>query len=57
MLLDMTNPKNAGMLRKMGPKGVYAQVVENDENGNKKYKNLDKLADMIKPQYVPGSQG
>jgi hypothetical protein len=49
VLLDMTNPKNAGILRKMGPKGVYAQVVENDENGQKKYKNLDKLAEMIKP--------
>lgn len=49
VLLDLTNPKNAGLLRKMGPKGIYAQVVDSDENGQKKYKNLDKLAAMIEP--------
>lgn len=49
VLLDPRSPKMQGLIRKMGPKAAYAQVVDTDELGNKKYQNLDKLQAMIAP--------
>jgi SNF2 family DNA or RNA helicase len=49
VLLDPRSPKMQGLIRKMGPKAAYAQVVDVDDFGNKKYQNLDKLAAMIEP--------
>lgn len=49
VLLDPKSPKMQGLIRKMGPKAAFAQVVDVDEAGNKKYQNLDKLAAMIAP--------
>lgn len=49
VLVDPKSPKMQALIRKIGPKGVYAQIVDTDDNGNKIYKNLDKLAEMIKP--------
>lgn len=50
VLLDMTHPRCQGMLRKMGPRGVFAQIVEVDEvTGKKKYRNLDRLVGMLRP--------
>jgi SNF2 family DNA or RNA helicase len=48
VLLDPRSPKMAGMIRK-NPKAAYAQVVEEDEEGNKMWRNLDKLSDLIAP--------
>lgn len=49
VLLDPGSPQMQGLIRKMGPKAVYAQINETDENGNKKWRNLDKLAEMCAP--------
>jgi SNF2 family DNA or RNA helicase len=49
VLLDPRSPKMQGLIRKMGPKAAFAQIVETDEEGNKMYKNLDKLAAMLQP--------
>jgi SNF2 family DNA or RNA helicase len=49
VLLDPKSPKMQGLIRKMGPKAAFAQVVDTDDLGNKKYQNLDKLAAMIAP--------
>jgi SNF2 family DNA or RNA helicase len=50
VLLDPQSPQMQGLIRKMGPKAAFAQIVETDkETGLKKYKNLDKLAAMIEP--------
>lgn len=49
VLVDMTHPKMQGLLKKIGPKGAFAQIVETDEEGNKKYKNLDRLVQMLQP--------
>lgn len=49
VLLDPKSPKMQGLIRKMGPKAAFAQIVEEDENGNKLYKNLDRLNAMVKP--------
>ncbi len=49
VLLPPTSPQIQAMVRKIGPQAAYAQVVATDENGKKKYKNLEKLANMIAP--------
>jgi SNF2 family DNA or RNA helicase len=49
VLLDPYSPKMQAILRKTGGKGGIPQVVEEDENGNKMWKNLDKLSEMIAP--------
>lgn len=49
VLLDPRSPKMQGLIRKMGPKAAFAQIIDTDENGNKKYRNLDKLANLIQP--------
>jgi SNF2 family DNA or RNA helicase len=49
VLIDPKSPKMQALIRKIGPKGAFAQVVDTDEFGNKKYKNLDKLSAMIAP--------
>lgn len=58
VLLDPLSPQMQGLIRKMGPKAAFAQVVETEKvideaTGatfeRKKYKNLDKLAAMIAP--------
>lgn len=49
VLLDPRSPQMQGLIRKMGPKAAYAQIVETDKQGNKKYRNLDKLAALIQP--------
>jgi len=58
VLLDPQSPQMQGLIRKMGPKAAFAQVVAtekvvDEETGatveRKQYKNLDKLAAMIAP--------
>jgi len=49
VLLDPRSPKMQGLIRKMGPKAAFAQIIETDDNGNKKYKNLDRLREMLQP--------
>ncbi len=49
VLLDPRSPKMQGLIRKMGPKTAFAQIVETDEAGNKMYRNLDKLYGLLQP--------
>jgi SNF2 family DNA or RNA helicase len=49
VLASPTSPIMMAMMKKVGSKAAYAQVVEVDENGNKMWRNLDKLAQMIAP--------
>jgi SNF2 family DNA or RNA helicase len=50
VLLDVQHPQMQAMIRKIGPKAAFAQVVETDKaTGRKKYKNLDRLNQMIAP--------
>lgn len=50
VLLPAHHPQMQAILRKLGGKvrGI-PQVVETDEHGNKMWKNLDRLSDMIAP--------
>jgi SNF2 family DNA or RNA helicase len=49
VLLDPRSPKMMGLIKKMGPKAAWAQVVDTDEAGNKMYRNLDKLYNLTQP--------
>jgi len=49
VLLDPSSPKMKGIIRKMGAKAAWAQIVDEDEYGNKKYRNLDKLYALTQP--------
>lgn len=49
VLLDPRSPKMQGLIRKMGPKAAFAQVIDTDAEGNKIYKNLDRLSEMVAP--------
>lgn len=50
VLLDVQSPQIQSLIRKIGAKGAFAQVVETDKvTGLKKYKNLDRLSEMIAP--------
>lgn len=58
VLLDPKSPQMQGLIRKMGAKAAFAQVVATERVVDevtgavverKQYKNLDKLADMIAP--------
>lgn len=48
VLVPSDSPKMQAILRKTGARGI-PQVVETDENGNKLWKNLDKLHRLIQP--------
>ncbi|AWD92437.1 hypothetical protein [Xanthomonas phage Carpasina] len=48
VLVPPGSPKMIAILRKTGGRG-NPQVIDTDENGNKKFKNLDKLRDLILP--------
>lgn len=47
-IMDNSHPLKQAMIRK-NPKAAFAQVVAVDKNGNKMWKNLDKLRTMIAP--------
>ena len=49
VLLDPRSPKMQGLIRKLGPKAAFAQIVDTDENGKKMYRNLEKLYGLIQP--------
>lgn len=49
VLLDPKSPKMQGLIRKIGPKAAFAQVVDTDANGRKIYKNLDRLSALLAP--------
>jgi SNF2 family DNA or RNA helicase len=49
VLLDPRSPKMLAIIRKVGPKAAYAQVVDTDDDGNKLWRNLDKLSERIAP--------
>jgi SNF2 family DNA or RNA helicase len=49
VLLDPRSPKMLAIIRKVGPKAAYAQVVDEDNDGNKMWRNLDKLSEKIAP--------
>ncbi len=49
VLLKPTDPRMQGLIRKMGAKTAFAQIIDTDEDGNKKYRNLDKLYGLIQP--------
>jgi hypothetical protein len=49
VLLDPRSPKMQGLIRKMGPKAAFAQIIDTDDNGNKMYKNLERLSAMLQP--------
>jgi SNF2 family DNA or RNA helicase len=49
VLLDPRSPKMQGLIRKLGPKAAFAQIVDTDEDGNKMYRNLDKLYGLLQP--------
>jgi SNF2 family DNA or RNA helicase len=49
VLLDPRSPQMAAIVKKLGPKAAYAQIVKTDANGNKIWKNLDKLSELIAP--------
>jgi SNF2 family DNA or RNA helicase len=49
VLLSPTDPRMQGLIKKMGPKTAFAQIIETDDQGNKKYRNLDKLYRLIQP--------
>jgi SNF2 family DNA or RNA helicase len=49
VLLDNSDPRKQHMIKK-NPRAAFAQIIETDRvTGEKKYKNLDKLASMIAP--------
>jgi SNF2 family DNA or RNA helicase len=49
-LLHPSDPRMLAIVAKAGPKAAYAQVVETDpRTGDKLWKNLDKLSEMIAP--------
>ncbi len=47
-LLSPAHPQMQAMI-KNNPRAAYAQVVETDKYGNKMWKNLDKLSNLIEP--------
>lgn len=47
-LLEPGSPQMQAIMRKIGGRGA-PQIVATDENGNKMWRNLDKLSDMIAP--------
>lgn len=47
-IMDNSHPLKQAMIRK-NPKAAFAQVVAVDKNGNKMWRNLDKLKAMIEP--------
>ncbi|USN16403.1 helicase [Luteibacter phage vB_LflM-Pluto] len=49
VLVPPHSPKMQAILRKTRGRGGIPQVVETDEEGNKLWKNLDRLRDAIKP--------
>lgn len=49
VLLDTRSPKMQGLIRKLGPKAAFAQIVDTDDQGNKMYRNLDKLYGLLQP--------
>jgi len=48
ILLDPASPQMQAIMRKIGGRGV-PQIVATDEFGNKMWRNLDRLAEMILP--------
>jgi SNF2 family DNA or RNA helicase len=49
VLLDPGSRQMQALIKKMGPKTAFAQIIATDEFGNKKYRNLDKLFGLIQP--------
>jgi SNF2 family DNA or RNA helicase len=48
VLLDPNSKQMQAIMKKIGGRGT-PQIVQEDENGNKMWRNLDKLASMIEP--------
>lgn len=48
-LLPAHHPMMQAIIRKTGGRGGIPQVVEEDKQGNKMWKNLDRLSEMIQP--------
>lgn len=49
VLMDHDTPQFAAIARRIGANAQFAQIVETDSNGEKLYRNLDKLANMVAP--------